>query len=332
MKEVSSIVSDEPSERAPTQTINGNQHFEDQPHQHSLQASCSSTTDLAEHANQDSQPELNLNNPTPIFSDTTKHSTPTTDVLAKEIHRKQMRQQRKAISDFWKENYKVDAGSKEVLPQQEVYQLYLSMNPNNHKTDFQTFHKLSSEVGIKCRKNRNYVQYHAITTSKESNAKHMCGHQTTVCFHLANIQNLITKHKNKCPIVHQLTSEDTENRIIALTETGLKKKHPDSEIMPYFKRHHKVRMDRKEKKGDAEAEEDDDHLGKSGGCFLLSSNQVPIELVEKDSNGNVEYIIAEVPSIHTAVILIYNPGSNFALDKFKEVMGPVNKYLNKNSQ
>ena len=102
--------------------------------------------------------------------------------------------------------------------------------------------------------------------------------------------------------------------------------------MPHFKRHHKIRMDRKEKKGDAEAEEDDDHLGKSGGCFLLSSNQVPIELVEKDSNGNVEYIIAEVPSIHTAVILIYNPGSNFALDKFKEVMGPVNKYLNKNSQ
>ena len=59
---------------------------------------------------------------------------------------------------------------------------------------------------------------------------------------------------------------------------------------------------------------------------MLSSNKIPIELVEKESN--VEFIIAEALTIKTAIIVIYNPSSNFALSKFKEAMGKLNKYLN----
>ena len=121
---------------------------------------------------------------------------------------------------------------------------------------------------------------------------------------------------------------DGENRILALTETGLKEdKHPRSEIMKHFPHHHLIRQDRKKKKGDPEAEDDVNHLGKSGGCLLLSSNQLPIKKIDKDSNGNVEYLIAEAPTLKAAIIIIYNPPSNFCLTKFKEALGPINTFL-----
>ena len=65
--------------------------------------------------------------------------------------------------------------------------------------------------------------------------------------------------------------------------------------------------------------------------MLLSSKGVPIEMVEKHSNGNVETIIAEAHTLGTAIILIYNPPSNFALEKFKESLGRINRYLEKNA-
>ena len=55
-------------------------------------------------------------------------------------------------------------------------------------------------------------------------------------------------------------------------------------------------------------------------------------MVEKASNGNVEYIIAESKPIKTAIILIYNPPSNFSLPKFKEAIAKVNKYLASNKR
>ena len=86
------------------------------------------------------------------------------------------------------------------------------------------------------------------------------------------------------------------------------------------------------KAGDTVAEADDTHLGKSGGCLLLSSNQISIEIAKHDSNHNVEFIIAEATSLNTAFILVYNPPSNFLLRKFKEAVGPIKIYLNQNKQ
>ena len=120
------------------------------------------------------------------------------------------------------------------------------------------------------------------------------------------------------------SKKNKDKRVIALTETRLKEsKNSDTEFM----HHHRLRQDRKEKKGDKEAEENPDHLSKSGGALLLNSNEIPIELVEKASNGNVEYLIAESRPIKTAIILIYNPPSNFSLPKSKEAIAKVNKYL-----
>ena len=96
--------------------------------------------------------------------------------------------------------------------------------------------RLSAECGIKFRSNHGKTHYHAIPMSQKSHAKHASGHQITGCFHLANIQNLITNDKNKCPILHQLTIDDVNTRIIVLMEMRLKKaKHPNSEIMKHFK-------------------------------------------------------------------------------------------------
>ena len=54
---------------------------------------------------------------------------------ATEKYREELRQQRRAVSDFWSTHYKVNKDSSKVLPQQEVYQLYFSVNPNNSTTD-----------------------------------------------------------------------------------------------------------------------------------------------------------------------------------------------------
>ena len=170
----------------------------------------------------------------------------------------------------------------------------------------------------------SWKDYHAIPISQESHAKHASEHQVTVCLHLTN-------EKNKCPILHQLTPDNVDTRIIVLMETWLKKaKHPNSEIRKHFKQHHVIRLDRKLKAEDPVPEAHNAHFGKSGGCLLLSNNQIPIEIDEQKSNGNVEFIIAEATSLNTAFILEYNPPSNFSLRKFKEAIGLINIYFNQN--
>ena len=219
--------------------------------------------------------------------------------------------------------------SSEVVAQMEAYHLFLSLDAKNTKTDLVTFHRLSAESGIKSRKGKR-VLYHAIPISSDSQAMHSHGPTSTVYFHLANIQNLITKVNNKCPFLHNLT-QATDMRILAITETALKQsKHNNVEITRHFQNHHLLRQDRKEKPCNPEAEEDVDHLSKSGGCLLLSSHRIPLEPVDRFSNGNVELIIAESPTLGISIILIYNPPSNFSLNKFKEGMGRVSRYLNKN--
>ena len=247
--------------------------------------------------------------------------------MTKEKDRKRLKQQRNAVSTFWSTHYTVNKQSSEVIPQEEVFQVYLRMDDNNKKTDLPTFNRLTLESGIKARRCNHQTSYHAIPISNESHAMHSQGHQSTIYFYLANIQNLITNHKNKSPFIHNLTIENEDKRIIALTET----EQPNTEIIKHFQHHHILRQDRKEKVGDAEAEEDEEHLSKSGGCLLLSSNSIPVEIADQDSNGNVEFIIAEAQTIRTAIILLYNPPSNFSLNKFKETVGRVSKYLNRNA-
>ena len=123
------------------------------------------------------------------------------------------------------------------------------------------------------------------------------------------------------------------SKIIALTETGLKSsKQADTEVTQHFPNSHIIRQDRKEKL-EKEEEDDPNHLSKSGGCMIISSNDIPLEKIEKFSNGNVEHIIAKAPTLKTAIICVYNPPStNFSLAKFKESLGKINKFLDDNSK
>ena len=167
--------------------------------------------------------------------------------------------------------------------------------------------------------------HHIIPCSNDSNKKHDLGVQSTITFHLENVENLITNDKNSCPYIHTITKDTEKNRILALTETELKKsKHPDTEIKKYFQGHNIVRQDREEKESEV-AKADPNHLSKSGGCILISSNGIPLKKVDKDSNGNVEFLIAEAETLNAAIVLIYNPPSNFCLPKFKEAMARINR-------
>ena len=67
--------------------------------------------------------------------------------------------------------------------------------------------------------------------------------------------------------------------------------------------------------------------------MLLSTTDLPITTILQFSNGNCELLITELPSINTAIIVLYRPsGKNFHLTKFQEALTQINSYLNKSLQ
>ena len=244
----------------------------------------------------------------------------------------EMKDTRKSVAGFWERHYSRGEGTDDVVSQEEAYTLYMG-DHNSNRIGVNDFHKISCELGIKVKRTKSSKAYHLVPISKESKDIHQRGVKSSIHFYLSNIQNLVTQDKNKSSFLDTMTKSKEDRRIIAITETGLKEgKHTDAEIKKYFPGHHFIRQDRKEKKGDEEAEQDPDHLSKSGGFVLLSSSGIPLEVVEKTSNGNVELIIAEARTIGISIILLYNPPSNFALHKFKEVLGTINTYLDSNKK
>ena len=109
-----------------------------------------------------------------------------------------------------------------------------------------------------------------------------------------------------------------------MTETWTKTLgHHDSEILNSFPDYSIIRSD-----CDTESE---DHLASRGGCLLLTSPDIIITPILTFSNGYCEILIAELPELHKAIIVLYNPPKpNFSLDKFREVLNKIETYLTNN--
>lgn len=144
---------------------------------------------------------------------------------------------------------------------------------------------------------------------------------------LLNTQGLVTNKKNKCSFIKEVTSSNTESKIIAITETW-GKKHFDGEYLKAFKGYNLIRTDR----DTSNAALDEDCLSKNGGVLLLTSKDIPQKPVLKFSNGNCELVIAELLTINTAAIVFYRPsGKNFSLPKYTEALKHVRDYLQTNN-
>ena len=73
----------------------------------------------------------------------------------------------------------------------------------------------------------------------------------------------------------------------------------------------------------ADKEDDEDKL-KSRGYLILTSPDISISPIKSFSNGNCEFLIAQLPvnqhSIH------FSTSGNFSVWKFKEAMAEINKH------
>ena len=149
----------------------------------------------------------------------------------------------------------------------------------------------------------------------------------SIQYSLANIQGLITRKRNKCKYVEEVTDRGMKHKVIALTETWTKDKY-QGEILEHFKDYNVMMTDR-----EYDPKLEDPHQLKTrGGTMILTSPDIPISPQISKSNGNCEVAIARLHTINALVISMYRPsGKNFNLDKFVEALSWIRKYFRDNA-
>ena len=235
-----------------------------------------------------------------------------------------------AVRSFWDVNYEYTASQSE-LNTLDVLNLFYQLYPDVH---IHPSRFISKSVEVGARKLVRGQNAHSLATPISETA---CLHhnipfagvqpEQTIfnCeLHLVNIQGLITNKKNKCESLNAMIHSSTPTKIIAVTESHLKKdQHHDAEVTKYFPQYSIARADR-----DTEFNiDDEDQLSSKGGCLILSSPNITATPKVKFSNGNCELTITEFPQLSLSLAVFYSPPKpNFSLPKFKEAITEVRKY------
>ena len=260
-------------------------------------------------------------------------STATSHSSARPGKKKRKREAKQMVHDavrsFWDSNYEYTTSQSEVntLVTLNLFcQLYPDIYP--HPANF-----ISKSIEVGVRYARGLDAHFVATPISETACLHhsipFAGEQPEQTifdceFHLVNIQGLITNKKNKCDSLNAMIHSTTTTKIIAVTESHLRKKqHHDAEITKYFPQYSIARADR-----DIEYDiEDEDQLLSHGGCLILSSPNITATPKVNFSNGNCELTITEFPQLSMSLAVFYTPPRpNFSLPKFKEAISEIRQY------
>ena len=133
----------------------------------------------------------------------------------------------------------------------------------------------------------------------------------------------IRDRSNKCPFIHEITKSGNPSKIIGITETWANQNF-DGEYTAHFKGFNIAKSDR----DISQDNPNEEHLKKQGGVMLITSSDLPINTIKTFSNGNCELLITELPTINTAILVLYSPsGKNFTLAKFNAALSQIHCYL-----
>ncbi len=187
---------------------------------------------------------------------------------------------RSDIKTFFASHYDLNNQTNQVNVK-EVYKLYKETFPNSPIKTTNAFQMEAGKLsGLKLVRKKTTegreTLYKILPTTAA--AKNAHNHQEDkISIYTGNIQGLVSKSKgNKCQYIKGITdTRGSENKIIALTETWLRKKqHYDGEILNGIS--NQFRLFRADRDTDRDPE-DESNLSSRGGCAILTSASLVAE-------------------------------------------------------